>query len=463
MAQAAGGIERWGEEARRTVEKALSGAGPGASGDAFLEEIRRITVSRAAGSEEPAVWRHGRGAAVRSWAAGETVFSSADGPAGPALAACLADLSPAAGRGPVLEGSPAAGIWTEPAFREPGLDPARSFLSGLERSLGRRLVGVWLALDLERTDRITLVADESGSTGIARWGWTRLRVVAHTEGGVTASWLGGAPDLEVLRRTHTPQRLAIRIDRRLRGALVSRDALPVCEPATPVLFAAGNGGIVLHEFTHQLEGDLVTRGWSLWDDALQPNLSPAKLLTVWDDPNRPGLRGSYTVDDEGRAGERRLLVRRGKVLGRLGDRQRAEIDAKIRPGHGRRCSWREPPLPRASNLCLAAGDSDPRAVREERGLQLLIHDLEEGATDPRSGEMTLRVSEGEWLRNGRCLAPVSGLDLEGNVLDLLARVDRVCTDRQADSGAATCRRQGRGVPIGFFTPSFRARGLREIR
>ena len=41
-------------------------------------------------------------------------------------------------------------------------------------------------------------------------------------------------------------------------------------------------------------------------------------------------------------------------------------------------------------------------------------------------------------------------------------VDRVCRDRAPDSGAATCSREGVGVPIGFFSPSFRARGLWQI-
>ena len=464
MTRMAGASERWGEAARRTLGRALAGLGAQAHGDVFVEEMQRVTVTRAGGEAAPAVWRHGRGAALRCWLGQDTAFACADGATATALAACLAGLGPASAAPTAPPSGPRlATVPDEALLPVLPVEPARHFLTELDLALDRRLVGLRLTLDLEQTDRVTLVADETGATSTSRWSWTRLKVVARSAEGVAAHWLGGAPDIGALRRRHSSAALAVCLDRRLRGALVERSALPVCDPSTPVLFAAGNGGIVLHEFAHQLEGDLISRGWSPWGDALQTEPSLARLLTIWDDPNRPALRGSYQVDDEGRRGERRLLVRHGRVLGHLGDRQRAETDAQFRPGHGRRCSWREPPLPRASNLCLAAGDSDRRAVREERGMQLMIHDLESGATDPRSGEMTLRVNDGEWLRDGRTVARVAGLDLEGNVLDLLGRVDRVCSDRQADDGAATCRRQGSGVPIGFFTPTFRTRGLREIR
>ena len=101
-------------------------------------------------------------------------------------------------------------------------------------------------------------------------------------------------------------------------------------------------------------------------------------------------------------------------------------------------------------------------MREDRGLQLVVNDIEIGATDPRSGEIILRIRDGEWLDGGHAVAPVSGLDLEGNVMELLGRVDRVCVDRHADTGAATCRRRGSAVPVGFFTPTWRAAGLREV-
>ncbi|MFQ5720447.1 MAG: metallopeptidase TldD-related protein, partial [Acidobacteriota bacterium] len=313
--------------------------------------------------------------------------------------------------------------------------------------------------ELETIDRAMLVADDDGRVQATSWRWSRLRVGVRADSDAAAVWLGGAATVDALARTHPPAALAIILDRRLRGALTPRAGLPVCTPQTSVLFTAGNGGLVLHEFAHQLEGDLVSRGWSRWGDALQSPPRLSEKLTLWDDPNRVGLRGFYPVDDEGRPGERRLLVRRGRVAGYLGDRRRGTGTPRMRPGHGRRASWREPPAPRAANLCLAAGDADAGAVRDERGRVLVVHDLEGGGTDPRSGEMTVRVNDGEWVEDGRLIAPVAGLDLEGNVLDLLGAVDRLCSDRRPDGGAATCRRQGSGVPIGFLTPSFRTRGL----
>jgi predicted Zn-dependent protease len=93
---------------------------------------------------------------------------------------------------------------------------------------------------------------------------------------------------------------------------------------------------------------------------------------------------------------------------------------------------------------------------------LWVHDLQAGATDPRSGDLSVVVSDGQWLEPGRPPVPVTGLTLVGNIVELLQRVDRVCGDRAADSGAAVCGREDAGVPIGLLAPTFRTAGLREL-
>jgi TldD protein len=226
-----------------------------------------------------------------------------------------------------------------------------------------------------------------------------------------------------------------------------------------VVFAPGNGAILLHELIHGLEADQQARGWSFWPPGEGGELSP--LLTLWDDPTRPGLRGSFHCDDEGRPARRRLLVRQGRIVGSLGDRRHAGGVAGAEDGHGRRSSRHHAPRPRSANLYMAAGDMPTSAMSVVPRPVLLVHDLETGATDPRSGHVCLRVSDGEWFKDGQPLGPVSGLSLQGWLPDVLARVDRVADERAADSGAATCGRDGEGVPIGFMTPAFRTYGLME--
>jgi TldD protein len=448
------------EEPTKTVlGAALRWAGAGSRGDLFMEEVERVTLSRRDGREQPALWRRGSGAALRIWNDSEIRFAAADGEPDEAPAACLAQLGIPV---PVGTAPGRGGPGRSPAMEDAGtraLEATARYLALLEGEMSRAVAGARWEVSVEETVRRTWVVPETGISRAATWRWLRLRVEARGATGAAARWAGGAADGAGLRRTWPANRLARSLARRLEGAAAPLGGLPHCRPETAILFAAGNGALVLHEMTHGLEADALLARWSPWGDE-GGSVSP--LLTVWDDPTRTGLRGSYTHDDEGSPGERELLVRRGRVAGCLGDRLRAEAGAAIRPGHGRRAFWQEWPAPRAANLCLAAGSDYRETVLGEKGLLLAIHDLEAGGTDPRSGALSLAVSDGEWLDSGQPIGPVSGITLAGNVVDLLSRVDRVCRDRAPDSGAATCNRDGDGVPIGFLSPSFRARGLWQI-
>jgi TldD protein len=446
------------ESTTAVLGAALRWAGPGSRGDLFMEEVERVTLTRRDGREQPALWRTGSGAALRVWNDREIRFAAADGNLDEAPAACLAQLGVPAPDGAAPERAGPARPAPDGAG-DGALEATARYLSLLEGELSRAVSGARWEISVEETVRRTWVVAETGAPRAETWRWMRLRIEVRDATGAAALWAGGAADGAGLRRSWPANRLTGSLARRLEGVATPAASVPRCGPETAILFAAGNGALVLHEMTHGLEADALLARWSPWGDE-GGSLSP--LLTVWDDPTRTGLRGSYTHDDEGSPGERELLVRRGRVAGCLGDRLRSEASSAIRPGHGRRAFWQEWPVPRAANLCLAAGSDHRETVQGERGLLLVIHDLEAGGTDPRSGALSLVVSDGEWLDSGQPVGPVSGITLAGNVVDLLSRVDRVCRDRAPDSGAATCSREGVGVPIGFFSPSFRASGLWQI-
>lgn len=444
--------------ARAALAAARRWAGPGARGDAYLEEIRAVTWRRRNGGAQPPRMHDDRGAAVRVWTRDDLRLASADGPPGPAMVACLRQLEL-----PAVRGAEAVGLVDGLASpsdlpRAAATGAEADFLAGLERGLSRSLPGVRWELALEDRARVTLVADDDDRLATTAFRWLRLQVRAAGEEGGAAAWSGGAANLAGLARAWPVEQLAGVVQRRLRGSRVPVAGRPRCDPETPVIFAAGQGGLLLHELAHGLEADQAARDWSAWTEG-GASLSP--LLTLWDDPSRLGLRGSYPTDDEGRPARRRLLVRQGKILGRLGDRRHAAGVAGAEDGHGRRASRHDAPRPRSANLCMAAGDLPTAALSVVPRPVLWVHDLEAGATDPRSAHVHLRVSDGEWLQDGRSLGPVSGITLEGWLPEILAGIDRVSAERRPDSGATTCGRDGEGVPIGFLTPAFRTRGLWE--
>jgi len=446
-----------GALARAALAAARRWAGPDARGDAFLEEIRAVVWRRRNGAAEPPRIHDDQGAAVRVWTRDDLRLASADGPPGPAMVACLRQLDLPGVRGAeavgVVDGM--AGASDLPQVAATGAEA--DFLAGLEGGLGRSLPGVSWELALEDRGRVTLVADDDDRLASSAFRWLRLQVRCRGDEGA-AGWSGGAADLASLARAWPVEQLAGVLKRRLQGSRIPADGRPRCAPDTPVVFAAGQGALLLHELAHGLEADQVARDWSAWTGD-SPSLSP--LLTLWDDPSRLGLRGSYRHDDEGRPARRRLLVRQGKILGRLGDRRHAAAVAGAEDGHGRRSSRHGAPRPRSANLCMAAGDMPTVALSVVPRPVLWVHDLEAGATDPRSAHVHLRVSDGEWLEDGRSLGPVSGISLEGWLPEILAQIDRVGAERRPDSGATTCGRDGEGVPIGFLTPAFRTRGLWE--
>jgi TldD protein len=241
-------------------------------------------------------------------------------------------------------------------------------------------------------------------------------------------------------------------------------AAPAPEGEFPVVFAAGTGGVLLHEAVgHLLEGDLVAglgsrlsrlRAEGGRQAPSQPPLSP--LLTVVDDPLGMRGRGSFRMDDEGRPARRSVLVDRGRIVGSVGDRwNSSEANA-----HARRQSHRDPPLPRlASTYCLPGGE-DPEEIVRNTTRGIYVDQVRAGSVDPASGEFILHAAEGRLIEGGRLTAGVRDLLIIGEAVRSLARVDRLGHDLAGDGGAYSCVRSGQAVPTIVGMPTLRIAKLK---
>ena len=86
-----------------------------------------------------------------------------------------------------------------------------------------------------------------------------------------------------------------------------------------LLVVLGNGwpAVLLHEAVgHGLEGDFNRRGTSAFAGKMGEMVA-SKGCTVIDDGTIAGRRGSLTVDDEGTATERTVLIEDGILVGYL--------------------------------------------------------------------------------------------------------------------------------------------------
>ena len=226
----------------------------------------------------------------------------------------------------------------------------------------------------------------------------------------------------------------------------------------PVVFAAGSGGLLIHEaIGHLLEGDLVRREGSLFSSSLAeagskdrlPLLSP--LLTVSDNPLGLRGRGSYRIDDEGAPARPSMLVDCGRIAGWVGDRWNSTATT----GHARRQSHRDPPLPRLACTSCAVGVHDPEEILRDTPAGVYVDELRSGFIDPSSGDFVLHAAEGRMIEGGRLTAGVRDLLILGNAVESLANVDRLGNDLASDGGAHSCVRSGQAIATIVCMPTLR--------
>src|SRR5690606_22494740 len=121
-------------------------------------------------------------------------------------------------------------------------------------------------------------------------------------------------------------------------------------------------GVMLHEAVgHGLEGDFNRKGTSAFSKLMGEQVA-AKGVTVVDDGTIDERRGSLTIDDEGTASARNVLIEDGKLVGYMQDRQNARLMGMRPTGNGRRESYAHNPMPRMTNTYMTAGDKMPEEI-----------------------------------------------------------------------------------------------------
>ncbi|HEX4047959.1 MAG TPA: metallopeptidase TldD-related protein [Elusimicrobiota bacterium] len=152
------------------------------------------------------------------------------------------------------------------------------------------------------------------------------------------------------------------------------------------------------------------------------------LVTLRDDPRRPGGPASARFDDEGVPTRDKTLVEGGVLRAFLHDSATAAREGAPSNGCGYRDGWSGLPGPGPSNLFLAPGilSRDALIGGTKDGL-LVLEVLGTHMIDPVSGEFSVGVS-GLEIERGALARPFKGAMISGGLLDLLARVDAVADD-----------------------------------
>jgi TldD protein len=223
----------------------------------------------------------------------------------------------------------------------------------------------------------------------------------------------------------------------------------------PVVLAAGDSGILLHEAVgHGLEADFNRKATSNYSGQIGKQVA-STLCTVIDDGTVVSSRGSINVDDEGYAGQKNVLIENGILVGYMHDRLSAKHYGIQPTGNGRRESFRAMPLPRMTNTALLAGphSHDEIVASVQRGIY--AKRFSGGQVNISNGDFVFSLTESYLIEDGKITAPLKGVNLIGNGPDVLRKVDMLGSDYELSDGIWTCGKDGQSVPVGVGTPSLR--------
>ncbi|GAC1423575.1 MAG: metalloprotease TldD [Candidatus Velthaea sp.] len=238
-----------------------------------------------------------------------------------------------------------------------------------------------------------------------------------------------------------------------RIAATNLDARDTPAGDMPVVVGAGGGGVLLHEAVgHGLESDFNRHGTSLYSGRVGERVA-SDLVTIFDDGNLEGERGSVAVDDEGTPGQHKVLVENGVLRGYMQDRLNGKLMNTSSTGSGRRQSFRVLPQPRMCNTYMPSGDSTFEEIvgSVERGIYATS--FSGGQVEISKGDFVFMVAEGYLIEGGKITAPIRGATLIGNGPDAMTKVVAVGNDSRLAQRSYTCGKGGQMVPVGVGMPT----------
>lgn len=267
---------------------------------------------------------------------------------------------------------------------------------------------------------------------------------------------GGRAGLDGVMARATWQAMA---DEALRIALVNLEAVPAPAGVMDVVLGPGWPGILLHEaIGHGLEGDFNRKGTSAFAGLLGKRVA-SEGVTVLDDGTIPDRRGSISIDDEGTASARNVLIEDGILVGYMQDRQNARLMGVAATGNGRRESYAHAPMPRMTNTYMLGGTSAPEDIVADLKDGIHAVGFGGGQVDITNGKFVFSCTEAYRVKNGKVIGPVKGATLIGDGATALTKIRALGNDMALDPGMGTCGKAGQWVPVGVGQPTLLIGGL----
>ena len=288
---------------------------------------------------------------------------------------------------------------------------------------------------------------------------TRFNVSCLSERGEerrTARWGGGGRMGMAYFQTTSPEAVA---SEAARQAVLLQSAVEAPAGTFPVVLAAGDSGILLHEaIGHGLEADFNRKKTSNYSGRIG-ELVASELCTVVDDGTIQDSRGSINIDDEGNLPQRNVLIENGVLQAYMQDRISSDQLKTAPTGNGRRQSFKHVPMPRMTNTYMLDGESTPEEIIRsvQRGIYCVA--FSGGQVNISNGDFVFSVTEGYMIEDGKVTAPIRNVNLIGNGPDVPTKVTAVAHDFTLSDGRWTCGKNGQSVPVGVGIPTTLVSGI----
>ena len=203
-------------------------------------------------------------------------------------------------------------------------------------------------------------------------------------------------------------------------------------------------GILTHEAVgHTVEADFVLSG-SCAANRIGTNVA-SELVTLCDSgisEYYPGAGGTLEVDDEGVLAQKTTIIKDGKLVSYLHDRETAAHFGVAPTGNARAWEYDDAPLIRMRNTYIAPGESELDEMIANIDDGLMLDGARNGQADA-NGEFMFGTAEAYPIKNGKLGKLMRGVNISGLAFDVLGTVDQVGKDFEWDLGAGHC---GKGQP-----------------
>ncbi len=317
----------------------------------------------------------------------------------------------------------AATLWDDSLFSAPWERVEKSLAEAEAAALAVPKVARVMRVDYAESRGAVVVAGTSGLFASERGGSASVSLVVAAESGAELQ-IGESDRGE--RRADALDFVAAGRDAGLRAA-VMLGARRAKGGRRAVLFEPWVAGEFLELLAQLLSADEAQGGRSLLAGKTGKSVA-SSLVTLRDDPRRPGGLGSALYDDEGLPTRDKAMIEAGVLREFFHDSATAAREGSRSNGCAYRESYTGLPGPGASNLYLAPGKITREALIAETASGLLVGEvLGMHMVDPVSGAFSVGVS-GLQIEKGVVTKPVKGAMISGNLLDLLSRVDGVASD-----------------------------------